>query len=161
MPNLPSYEVFTSPVASETEGTVRATLPLNYQGGLITGISLTFKAGRVVAAHAEQGEELLNRILTADENSDRLGEVAIVPHGSPVQKQGIIFYTTVCDENAACHLALGNGFCRQGPAAAAEQDINQALLHVDFMVGGADTCIQGENADGMWEDILINGAWAF
>ena len=84
-----------------------------------------------------------------------------MPHGSAVQKQGITFFTTVCDENAACHLALGSGFCRQGPEEAARQDINQATLHVDFMIGSAETCIQGQRKDGGWEDILINGNWAF
>lgn len=161
LPNLPSYEVFTSPMASRTYGHVSSTLPLNYQGGLIRGIRLSFRDGRVTDAHADQGEALLRQILTADENSNRLGEVAIVPHGSAVQKQGITFFTTVCDENAACHLALGSGFCRQGPEEAARQDINQATLHVDFMIGSAETCIQGQRKDGGWEDILINGNWAF
>lgn len=159
LPNLPSYEVFTSPKADTAEGTVAATLPLNYQGGLIREIQLTFRNGRVTGFHAEEGEELLRQILEADEGSSRLGEVAIVPHGSPVERQGIIFYTTVCDENAACHLALGNGFCREGRERAQALGINQSAIHVDFMIGGTDTCIQGERADGQWENILVNGAW--
>lgn len=159
MPNLPSYEVFTSPMASMTEGCVASTLPLNYNGGVIRGIDLTFRAGRVVSYHAEEGEELLEQILTADPDSDRLGEVAVVAHGSPVEKQGITFYTTVCDENAACHLALGRGFNMGGPAAGKEQDINESSVHVDFMIGDESTCIRGETGSGAWEDILIRGAW--
>lgn len=161
MPNLPSYEVFSSPRADSVEGHVASTLPLNHSGGLIRDIELRFKEGRVVEFHASEGEDLLRELLQTDENSNRLGEVAIVEHGSPVQRQGIIFYTTVCDENAACHLALGNGFCRQGMEEAKRLGINTSSIHVDFMIGAADTCVQGYSKTGEWEDILVNGAWVF
>lgn len=159
MPNLPSYEVFSSPKAAGVEGCVTATLPLNHHGGIIRDIYLRFHEGKVVEYRASEGEELLREILETDENSDRLGEVAIVEHGSPVHRQGIIFYTTVCDENAACHLALGNGFCMQGPEEARRRGINTSNVHVDFMIGAADTCIRGRCGDGPWEDILVNGTW--
>lgn len=159
MPNLPSYEVFTSPLASQADGWVRATLPLNYQGQLIEGIYLKFQAGRVVEFSASSGEELLREILAYDETSDRLGEVALVEQSTPVARQGVVFYTTVCDENASCHLALGTGFAFRGEEDAARRGINRSGIHVDFMFGSDDLCVWGETDDDRWEEIFHNGAW--
>lgn len=160
MPNLPSYEVFTSPVASQAEGWVQATLPLNYQGQLIEGIRLTFREGKVVEYSARTGESLLREILTYDDNSCRLGEVALVEQSTPVARQGIVFYTTVCDENASCHLALGSGFAMKGEDDAKARGINRSKIHVDFMFGSDDLQIVGLTKDGQWETIFQNGHWA-
>ena len=159
MPNMPSYEVFTSPLACSAEGWVKATLPVNYQGRLIKGIYLVFREGRVVDYSAETEEALLGEILTYDENADRLGEIALVEQSTPVAQQGIIFYTTVCDENASCHLALGAGFAPCGTEDAHRRGINQSKIHVDFMFGSDDLCIWGQNEQKEWEEIFREGRW--
>ena len=159
LPNLPSFEVFTSPVADQVNGWIKATMPLNYQGRLIEGISLTFQNGRVVDYTAATGKELLGEILRYDKNSNRLGEVALVEQSTPVSRQGVVFYTTVCDENASCHLALGNGFASCGEEKAIADGINRSGIHVDFMFGSDDLCVWGREKEGNWVELFHNGAW--
>ena len=159
MPNLPSFEVFASPHKMQADGYVAATMPLNYQGRLVDEFVLTLKEGKVVDCSAKVGEDILRGIVEFDEGSCRLGEIAIVEQSSPVARQHVIFYNTVYDENASCHIALGRGFFRSGPEDAAARGINVSTLHVDFMFGSDDMRIQGQTADGVWEDILVDGAW--
>ena len=160
MPNLPSFEVFASPHKMQADGYVAATMPLNYQGRLVDEFVLTLKEGKVVDCSAKVGEDILRGIVEFDEGSCRLGEIAIVEQSSPVARQHVIFYNTVYDENASCHIALGRGFFRSSPEDAAARGINVSTLHVDFMFGSDDMHIQGQTADGVWEDILVDGAWA-
>ncbi len=166
--NLPTEEVFTSPHQDRTEGTVSASLPLSYAGGLIENFGLRFAGGRVVDAWAERGEELLRGILATDEGAGRLGEVALVPVDSPIAQSGRLFYNTLYDENAACHLALGRGFSftlqgwqTMNDDALAAAGINRSLTHVDFMVGSEQLDIDGVTAGGGEESVMRSGSWAF
>ena len=111
-PNIPTEEVFTTPHARRVEGRVASTKPLSYQGTLIDGIAVRFEEGRIVEAKASRGEEVLNKVLDTDEGSRRLGEVALVPHSSPISKSGLLFFNTLFDENAACHVALGQCYSK-------------------------------------------------
>ncbi len=167
-PNMPTEEIFTSPDRLRAEGTVASSMPLAYQGSLIDGFSLTFEGGRVVDLHADQGEELLRSIVETDEDSCRLGEIALVPFNSPIRNQGILFYNTLFDENASCHLALGQGFpdCYEGGVEMLAEDlmergVNKSATHVDFMIGTEDLDIDGICADGTRVPIFRNGNWAF
>ena len=167
-PNIPSEEVFISPKKGEAEGIVHATLPLSYQGELIENFWLRFEGGKVVEVHAEKNEELLQKMVTMDEGAAYLGECALVPFTSPINQTGILFYNTLFDENARCHLALGAGFsdtiknyenytleeCRA-------MGINDSMIHVDFMIGSEDMKIVAETADGKIVPIFENGVWAF
>ncbi len=166
--NMPTEEVFTAPHARRVSGTVRATKPLSYQGQLIDGFSLTFEDGAVVDFSAEHGEAVLEGLLDTDEGARRLGEVALVPHSSPISQSGLLFYNTLFDENAACHLALGRAYettMRDGtkrPLADLEADgFNQSLTHVDFMFGSEALDIDGETADGNATPVMRGGEWAF
>lgn len=167
VPNIPTEEVFTMPARGGTNGTVRSTLPLSYQGSLIDGFSLTFKDGRVVEATAETGQEVLNNMLNMDEGARYLGEVALVPYDSPISQSGLIYYNTLFDENASCHVALGNSYpftIEGGTAMSAEElaenGYNKSLIHVDFMIGSKDMTIDGITADGTREPVFRNGNWA-
>lgn len=167
VPNIPTEEVFTMPARSGTNGTVRSTLPLSYQGSLIDGFSLTFKDGRVVEATAEVGQEVLNNMLNMDEGARYLGEVALVPYDSPISQSGLIYYNTLFDENASCHVALGNSYpftIEGGTTMSAEELVangyNKSLIHVDFMIGSAEMAIDGILADGTREPLFRNGNWA-
>ncbi|OAS18203.1 aminopeptidase [Paenibacillus oryzisoli] len=167
VPNIPTEEVFTMPARNGTNGTVRSTLPLSYQGSLIDGFSLTFKDGRVVEATAEVGQEVLNNMLNMDEGARYLGEVALVPYDSPISQSGLIFYNTLFDENASCHVALGNAYpftIEGGTTMSAEEleanGYNKSLIHVDFMIGSKDMAIDGIKADGTREPLFRNGNWA-
>ena len=167
MPNIPTEEVFTMPARNGTNGTVRSTLPLSYQGSLIDGFSLTFKDGRVVEATAEVGQEVLNNMLNMDEGARYLGEVALVPYDSPISQSGLIYYNTLFDENASCHVALGNSYpftIEGGTTMSAEELVangyNKSLIHVDFMIGSAEMAIDGILADGTREPLFRNGNWA-
>src|SRR5699024_9250443 len=141
-PNMPTEEVFSLPHKYGVNGTVASTKPLNYGGSLIDNFSLTFKDGKVVDFKAEQGEETLKHLLDTDEGAKRLGEVALVPHESPVSQSGLIFYNTLFDENASCHIALGKAYPTILSSGAdmdsddhAKHEVTDSLTHVDFMIG--------------------------
>lgn len=165
-PNMPTEEVFTTPHASRVDGTVRASKPLSHQGTLIEGIEMRFEAGRVVEARASRGEEVLLKLLDTDEGARRLGEVALVPHGSPISQSGILFLNTLFDENAACHIALGQCYAKCFADGDLTQDQitarggNQSLIHVDWMIGGAETDIDGITQDGARVPVFRKGNWA-
>ncbi len=167
-PNIPSEEVFTSPKKGLAEGIVYATKPLVYNGVLITNFWVKFHEGKAVDVHAETGEEALRSILTLDEGSPYLGECALVPFDSPINNTGLLFYNTLYDENAACHLALGRGFSELYPDFQKYTDeelksfgINHSLSHVDFMIGSRDLNIVGIKEGGQEVQIFKNGNWAF
>lgn len=167
-PNIPTEEVFTMPHKDGVNGIVRNTKPLNYGGNLIDGFTLTFKDGKVVDFTAEKGYETLKHLLDTDEGARHLGEVALVPHQSPISTSNLIFYNTLFDENAACHLALGKAYptnIKDGAAMSKEElaqhGVNDSLIHEDFMIGSAELNIDGVTKDGKREPIFRNGNWAF
>jgi aminopeptidase len=166
-PNIPTEEVFTTPHARRVSGHVVSTKPLSYQGSLIDGIAVRFEEGRIVAAKAARGEEVLNKVLDTDEGARRLGEVALVPHSSPISKSGLLFFNTLFDENAACHIALGQCYskCFVGgekltPEQIAAQGGNKSLIHIDWMIGSDQTEIDGIHAGGRRVPVFRNGEWA-
>ncbi len=166
-PNMPTEEIFTSPDRERADGVVYSALPLNYQGGLIERFWVRFAKGRAVDCGAEVGLERLRSILETDEGARRLGEVALVPQDSPIARRGLLFYSTLFDENAACHLALGKGFpeCVAGglemdEKALAEHHVNLSAAHVDFMIGTADLEITGILPDGSRVPVFRKGCWA-
>ena len=166
--NMPTEEVFTAPHRAGVNGKVVASMPLNYQGSLIDGFSFTLKDGLVVDYAAEQGKEALELMLAADEGCKRLGEVALVPYCSLIQETGILFYSTLYDENASCHIALGSAYasCSQGalemtPEERKAAGINESVSHVDFMFGTPDLSVVGVRADGSTLQIFKDGQWAF
>jgi len=165
-PNMPTEEVFTSPKAGDADGIVYATMPLSYQGQLIENFWLKFQGGRVVGLGAEKNEALLRTMLTMDEGAAMLGECALVGLDSPVGQRGHLFYNTLFDENAACHLALGNGFpeCIRGYEDMTKEQLNalglnDSMLHVDFMIGDATLEIDGITAAGQIVPIFRRGDW--
>lgn len=166
-PNMPTEEVFTLPHKYGVNGTVASTKPLNYGGSLIDDFSLTFKDGKVVDYKAAQGEGTLKHLLDTDEGATRLGEVALVPHESPVSQSGLIFYNTLFDENASCHIALGKAYPTnlKGGSEMNEEEldkhgVNDSLTHVDFMIGSEKLDIDGVKEDGTTEAVFRNGTWA-
>lgn len=166
-PNMPTEEVFTMPHKYGVNGTISSTKPLNYGGSVIDNFSLTFKDGKVVDYQAEQGEDTLKHLLNTDDGATRLGEVALVPHESPVSQSGLIFYNTLFDENASCHIALGKAYptnLKGGADMNGEQldkhGVNDSLTHVDFMVGSENLDIDGVLPDGTTEAVFRNGTWA-
>jgi aminopeptidase len=166
--NIPTEEVFSMPHKYKVDGTVHSTKPLNHYGNLIDNFSLTFEKGLVVAYSAEVGEEALKNILESDENAKRLGEVALVPHRSPISESGLIFYNTLYDENAACHLALGSAYREnvQGGLEFSDEEmdaagINDSLIHVDFMIGSDKIDLDGITPDGSVIPLMRQGEWAF
>ena len=167
MANMPTEEVFTAPLKTGVNGKVTSTKPLSYHGNLIENFTLTFKDGRIVEATAEKGEASLKQLIETDEGSHYLGEVALVPHLSPISQSNIIFYNTLFDENASNHLAIGNAYCvniENGAKMTKEEleqyGINTSMTHVDFMIGSAEMDIDGETADGNREPIFRKGNWA-
>jgi len=167
IPNMPTEEIFTSPVAGKCEGTLVAVKPLSWNSQIIDGFSITFENGRAVSCHAEKGQALLERMLHMDEGAGMLGEVALVPKESPVNQCGFLFYETLFDENACCHCAVGMGFKEVLPDGndltmeqAKERGINDSIIHVDFMVGADDLSIDGIRPDGSTEAVFRNGTWA-
>ena len=167
-PNMPTEEVFTTPKKGEAEGVVYASMPLSYQGQLIENFSMEFKNGKVVSVKAEKNEALLQRMVEMDENAGYLGECALVPKESPINRSGLIFYNTLFDENASCHLALGMGYdtCVEGFADLSREEleamgVNDSVIHVDFMIGTEDMAIDGITTDGEVVAIFRNGTWAF
>ncbi|MGD6872809.1 aminopeptidase [Sutcliffiella horikoshii] len=166
VPNLPTEEVFTAPVKTGVNGVVSSTKPLNLNGNLVDNFSLTFKEGKVVEFTAEQGYEVLKKLLETDEGALHLGEVALVPHSSPVSKQEVIFYNTLFDENASCHLALGSAYpinieggAKMSKEELEEKGINTSMIHVDFMIGSEELGIEGETEAGVKETIMTGGEW--
>ncbi|MDW6021540.1 aminopeptidase [Mesorhizobium sp. BAC0120] len=166
-PNIPTEEVFTTPHAQRVEGRVAATKPLSYQGTLIEDIAVRFEEGRIVEAKATRGQEVLNKVLDTDEGARRLGEVALVPHSSPISKSGLLFFNTLFDENAASHIALGQCFAkcfvdgaRLTPEQIAAQGGNKSLIHIDWMIGSDSIDIDGVRADGSRVAVFRQGEWA-
>ncbi|MBA1396953.1 aminopeptidase [Mammaliicoccus sciuri] len=166
--NMPTEEVFTAPHKNGVNGTVSNTLPLSYSGNIIDDFTLTFKDGVVVDYKAGVGEEILKSILETDEGSKRLGEVALVPVDSPISNMNTLFYNTLFDENASCHIALGSAyaFCIEGgkdmsAEQLAENGLNDSTTHVDFMIGSKDLSIDGILENGEKEPVFRDGNWAF
>jgi len=166
-PNIPTEEVFTTPHARRVSGHVVSTKPLSYQGSLIDGIAVRFEEGCIVAAKAARGEEVLNKVLDTDEGARRLGEVALVPHSSPISKSGLLFFNTLFDENAACHIALGQCYSKcfvdgekLTPEQIAAQGGNKSLIHIDWMIGSDQTEIDGIHAGGRRVPVFRKGEWA-
>lgn len=167
-PNIPSEECFISPKRGVAEGIVYATKPLSYQGQLIEGFSVRFENGKAVEVHAEKNEELLKKMISMDEGAAYLGECALVPVNSPISESGLLFYETLFDENAACHLALGMGFAdsikdfdKYTLEECREKGINDSMIHVDFMIGYEGLNIDAVTRDGKTVPIFRNGTWAF
>ncbi len=167
-PNIPSEEVFTSPKAGKAEGIVYATKPLSYNGQLIENFSIKFTDGKVSEVRAEKNQELLEQMVKTDEGASMLGECALVPYDSPINNTGILFYETLFDENACCHLALGRGFpdCLYGFEKMTKKQqlkcgINDSAIHVDFMIGSSDLKIVGTDKRGNQVLIFKDGNWAF
>ena len=166
-PNIPTEEVFTTPHARRVDGHVVSTKPLSYQGSLIDGIAVRFEAGRIVEAKAARGEDVLNKVLDSDDGARRLGEVALVPHSSPISKSGLLFFNTLFDENAACHIALGQCYakCFVGgdkltPDEIAARGGNKSMIHIDWMIGSDRIDIDGVDADGARTPVFRKGEWA-
>lgn len=166
-PNIPTEEVFTTPHKDRVSGTVRASKPLAHQGTLIEGIEVTFEAGRITKARADRGEEVFLKLIDTDEGARRIGEVALVPHASPISESGTLFYNTLFDENAACHIALGQCYkdCLKDTAKASDEEIaarggNSSLIHVDWMIGERDTEIDGITKTGERVPVFRGGNWA-
>ena len=166
-PNIPSEECFTSPKRGRAEGIVYATKPLSFMGQLIDNFWIRFKEGRAVEWHAEKNNEMLTKMIEMDEGSHYLGECALVPVDSPISNSGLLFYNTLFDENAACHLAIGLGFadCVKGFENMTLDEcralgVNKSMIHVDFMIGCADMNITAKTRDGREVPIFRNGNWA-
>lgn len=166
--NMPTEEVFTLPKKHGVNGTVVSSKPLNYHGNLIEEFKLTFKDGKVIEYSAKKGQSILEKLLTADESSAYLGEVALVPHDSPISNLNILFYNTLFDENASCHLAFGKAYpvCIEGgdkmdESALEAAEVNDSLIHEDFMIGTADLEITGITQDGKEVAVFKNGNFAW
>jgi len=164
--NLPTEEIFTLPHKEKAEGIVRASMPLSCGGTLFEDFTLTFHEGRVVKVQAKKGEEMLQKLLEVDEGSCRLGEVALVPHSSPISQTGLLFYNILLDENAATHLALGSAykFSLEGGGSMSDEDFaacggNRSVIHVDFMIGSQEMDVDGIDNEGTIEPIMRNGEW--
>jgi aminopeptidase len=166
IPNMPTEEVFSAPHKDRAEGVVTATKPLSHQGTMIEGIQVRFHEGRIVEARASRGEEVLNKLIDTDEGARRLGEVALVPHSSPIAASGLTFLNTLFDENAASHIALGQAYSsclhegdKMTPQELAAHGANESLIHVDWMIGSAELEIDGITATGVAEPLMRKGDW--
>lgn len=166
--NLPTEEVFTLPDRLQAEGVVSSSLPLNNNGTLISDMRIEFKEGKVVKASAKQGETSLQKLIDTDEGAARLGEVALVAHDTPIAQSGLLFYNTLLDENAACHLALGSAYntCLVDGEKMTKEEFekaggNTSNIHVDFMIGSERMDIDGITSNGHREPIFRSGLWAF
>jgi aminopeptidase len=167
IPNMPTEEVFTTPHKDRADGTVTATKPLSHEGTMIEGIHVRFEQGRIVELKATKGEEVLKKLIETDDGARRLGEVALVPHSSPIAASGLVFFNTLFDENAASHIALGqaySGCLREGdkltPEQLAAKGANDSLIHVDWMIGSSEMDIDGVTATGATEPLMRQGEWA-
>ena len=165
-PNIPSEEVFTTPHCVRVDGHVRSTKPLSYQGTLIRDIAVRFEAGRIVDATASTGANVLERVLGTDEGARRLGEVALVPHSSPISRSGLLFFNTLYDENAASHIALGQAYrtCLEGGTSASNEELrergaNSSLIHIDWMIGSGEVDVDGVLPGGGEEAVMRAGEW--
>lgn len=166
-PNIPTEEVFTTPHALKVEGHVSSTKPLSHQGTLIDNIQVRFEAGRIIEAKASRGEDVLLKVLDTDEGARRLGEVALVPHSSPISASGVLFYNTLFDENASCHIALGQCYSKcfvnggeLTPEQVKAQGGNSSLIHIDWMIGSGEVDIDGVHVDGSRVPVMRKGEWA-
>ena len=166
-PNIPTEEVFTCPHAYKVEGTVSATKPLAHQGNVIENIKVRFEAGKIVEATATKGEDILRQLLNTDDGASRIGEVALVPHSSPISQSGVLFYNTLFDENASCHIALGQcyadtieGGSELSPEELQQKGGNQSLIHVDWMMGSDAVDIDGITKTGERVPVMRGGEWA-
>jgi aminopeptidase len=164
--NMPTEEVFTTPHKDRVEGKVTSTKPLSHQGTMIEGISVRFEGGKIVEAHASRGEQVLQRMIETDEGARRLGEVSLVPHSSPIAASGLLFLNTLFDENAACHIALGQAYstCLKNgehltPEQLAARGANDSLIHVDWMIGSGRIDVDGISAAGNSEPVMRAGEW--
>ena len=167
-PNIPSEEIFTSPRRGVAEGLLVATKPLSWQGSLIEDFSIRFVEGRAVEVRAKRGQEALEKMIAMDEGAPYLGECALIAHDSPISNTGILFYNTLYDENASCHVALGRGFdnCVADYAKYSQDElhelgVNDSMIHVDFMIGGPELDITGVTANGEKIPIFRKGGWCF
>lgn len=166
--NMPTEEVYTLPKRNGVEGKVVSTMPLNYNGNIIDNFTLTFKEGRIVDYTAEKGLDMLRTLIETDEGSHYLGEVALVPYDSPISNQRILFYNTLFDENASCHLAIGKAYstCLRNGRDMTEEEllkagVNDSLVHVDFMIGTEDLEITGITAYGKEVPVFLKGNFAY
>jgi aminopeptidase len=166
IPNMPTEEVFSTPHKDRADGTITATKPLSHQGTMIEGIQVRFEKGRIVEAHASRGQEVLQKLIDTDDGARRLGEVALVPHSSPIAASGMLFLNTLFDENAASHVALGQSYSsclREGdlltPEQLAAKGANDSLIHVDWMIGSGQLDIDGITATGAIEPLMRQGEW--
>jgi len=166
IPNMPTEEVFTTPHKDRVEGRVTSTKPLSHQGTMIEDISVRFEAGRIVEAHTARGEQVLRRLIETDEGARRLGEVSLVPHSSPIASSGLLFMNTLFDENAACHIALGQAYstCLKNgdsltPEQLASRGANESLIHVDWMIGSNHIDVDGISAEGDSMPVMRAGEW--
>ena len=166
-PNIPTEEVFTTPHCRQVYGHVVSSKPLSYQGTLIDNIAVRFEEGRIVEATASRGEEVLRKVLDTDEGARRLGEVALVPHSSPISESGLLFFNTLFDENAASHIALGQCYSKcfvdggkLTPEQIAAQGGNKSFIHIDWMIGSDQTDVDGILADGRRAPVFRKGEWA-
>ena len=162
--NMPTEEIFTAPLKTGVNGTVCASMPLVDNGNIIDGIRFTVRDGRIVDCRADRGEEFLRAAISVDEGASYFGEVALVPYDSPISNQSLLFYNTLFDENASCHLAFGEAYpeCIEGGAQMEraqlqEKGLNYSITHVDFMVGTADLSIVGTLYDGREVPVFVNG----
>jgi aminopeptidase len=167
MANMPTEEVFTVPLRTGVNGYVSSTKPLSHAGNIIDGFKLTFEEGRIVKVEAERGQENLQQLVDTDEGSHYLGEVALVPHESPISQSNVLFFNTLFDENASNHLAIGSGYAfnveggkQMSPEELASSGVNSSIAHVDFMIGSAEMDIDGVLDDGTVEAIFRKGNWA-
>ena len=168
MANMPTEEVFTVPLKTGVNGYVASNKPLSYGGNIIDNFTVTFEKGRIVKVEAEEGQEVLENLVATDEGSHYLGEVALVPHDSPISNSNLLFYNTLFDENASNHLAIGSAyaFCIEGGKQMSREELaanglNESVTHVDFMIGSPNMNIDGIKEDGSVEPIFRNGNWAF
>ncbi len=169
-PNIPSEEVFITPMRGKAEGVACSSKPFSYNGQVIDRFTVRFENGKAVEVTADDERQtgILREMIAMDEGAAYLGEVALVPYSSPVRETGLLFFNTLFDENAACHLALGRGFSnclkdyeKYSHEEATAQGINDSMIHEDFMIGTADTAVTGVTADGRRIPIFRNGEWAF
>lgn len=165
-PNIPSEEVFTMPHRERVDGVVRSTKPLSYQGSLIDGIEVTFEKGRIVKGTAAKGADVFKKMIESDEGAARLGEVALVPHSSPISATGLVFNETLFDENAASHIAVGQAYSQNikdaaalSPAQRLAAGMNTSMIHVDWMIGSGALDVDGVFKDGKREPLMRKGEW--
>ena len=165
--NIPTEEIFTAPLRDGVDGVVYASMPLVHNGSVIDGFHMEVKAGKIAAVHAKTGEDVLKAAISLDEGASRFGEVALVPYESPISRQGLLYYNTLFDENASCHLAFGEAYpeCIRDGAQLSEDErkargLNASLTHVDFMVGTADLDIWGRTRDGQEVPVFQKGNFA-